>query len=91
MRRAVDVYERLKLRRTVINRAFLDVLGEGEWGRITVHVLEDVAYSYTAWVPMSELEGSGVDEGMAVSVRLRRGGPWRPKAREWVCDGLELE
>ena len=36
----VDVYQRLKLPRTPVTKGFLGDLGSGEWGRMTIHVLE---------------------------------------------------
>ena len=89
LERQLDVYRFLKLPRTEINKAFLGVLGIGEWGRVTIHVLENVIYSYTVWVP-SELLADDISKGVAVSVELRRL-DIANKAREWVCEGLKTD
>lgn len=89
LRTRVDVYERLKLARTVMNRGFLDILGDGAWGRVTVHVLEEVTYSFTAWVRATELARERVKKGVGASARLRRLDV-PGKAREWVCERFEL-
>ncbi len=85
----VDVYRSLRISPTAINKGFLGVLGSGEWGRVTVHVLEDVIYSYTAWVPAVLLKGD-VRRGVAVSALLHRLDV-AGKAREWVCTQFQVE
>ena len=47
----VNVYGSLKLPHTAMSGGFLGTLGHGEWGKVTIHVLKDVIYSYTAWAP----------------------------------------
>lgn len=83
----VDVYASLKVPRTPVSEGFLGPLGSGVWSKITVHVLEDLIYSYTAWVATAALRQNAVTRDAAVSAVLHRqdvGG----KAREWVCEGL---
>ena len=70
--RRVDVYRRLKLPRTALSEGFLGDLGSGEWGRMTIHVLKSVTYSYTAWVPVSLVPAGGLGIGATVSVVLQR-------------------
>ena len=88
--RCIDVYQRLKLPRTAINEAFLGTLGVGDWGRVVIHVLDSVTYSYTAWVPMSLLPREGVEHGVTVSAKLVRQDV-AGKAREWVCQHFVRE
>ncbi len=86
----VDVYRRLNLPRTPINKGFLGELGSGRWGRMTIHVLESVAYSYTAWIPVSLLPAGGVRLGVAASAELQRVDV-ATVAREWICRHFRLE
>ena len=81
-----DVYEFLKMPRTEMNKAFLGVLGTGEWGRVTIHVLEDVIYSYTVWAPTALL--NDVKTGVAVLAEFIRL-DIANKAREWVCKHVQ--
>ena len=81
-----DVYKFFKMPRTEMNKAFMGVLGTEDWGRVTIHVLEDVIYSYTVWVPTESL--IGVKEGVAVLAEFRRLDVPN-KAREWVCKHLQ--
>lgn len=85
----VDVYQSLRMSRTAINKAFLGPLGDGMWGRVTIHVFEDVIYSYTAWVPAASLSGDA-SRGLAVSATLERVDV-AAKAREWVCTWFVFE
>ena len=85
----VDVYGRLELKPTPINQAFLGDLGSDRWGRVTIHVLEDKVYSYTAWAPTSSLLASGIRLEATVSARLEKL-EVPGVAREWVCKSLEL-
>ena len=83
----VDVYQYLKLPRTAMSKSLLGDLGSGEWGRVTIHELGSVIYSYTAWVPMLPQRPR---IGGTVSARLRRfdalGG-----IREWICEHFLVE
>ena len=88
--RRVDVYRRLRLPRTALSAGFLGDLGTGEWGRITIHVLQSVTYSYTAWVPASLVPAGGLEIGATVSIALRRVDVAR-KAREWLCWRIRIE
>ena len=88
--RQVDVYQRLKLPRSSISEGFLGDLGIGKWGRVTIHVLKSVIYSYTCWIPLSLLPPGGVGNGVTVSANLERVDV-AGKAREWVCRGFQLE
>ena len=90
LNRRVDVYRWLGLPRTMISEGFLGVLGTGEWCRVTIHVLESVIYSYTAWVPLSLLPQVGMNIGVAVSAELCRLDV-AGKAREWVCQRFRVE
>ena len=85
----VDVYRSLKISRTAIGKGFLGALGDGEWGRVTIHVLEDVIYSYKAWVPATLLAGDS-RRGIAVSASLERVDV-AEKAREWMCTWFQIE
>ena len=80
----VDVYHSLKLSRTAINRAFLGVLGDGMWGQVTIHVLEDVTYSYTAWVPRRVAFGRR-DTRFGGVRNARSSGPRRQGSGVGVC------
>lgn len=82
-----DVYEFLKMPPTEMNKAFLGVLGTGEWGRITIHVLEEVIYSYTVWTPTALLKD--VKTGVAVLAEFRRL-DIANKAREWVYKHVQI-
>ena len=86
----VDVYRRLKLPRTAVSEGFLGVLGSGRWGRVTIHVLESVTYSYTAWVPVSLLPAGGLGLGVTVTAVLRRMDV-AGVAREWACRHFRVE
>lgn len=88
--RGVDVYERLDLLRTSINKGFLGILGSGRWGRMTIHVLDARIFSYTAWVQTKSLLKQGLVHGVTVSGRLERLDIAR-LAREWVCTELRFE
>ena len=86
----VDVYRRLKLPRTALSEGFLGVLGSGRWGRLTIHVLDSVILSYSAWLPVSLIPAGGVAQGVTVSAVLRRLDV-AGVAREWVCRRLGVE
>ena len=64
--------------------------GTGQWGKTTVHVLEEVVYSYTAWIPSDWLRSNEVAKGVAVSALLRRH-DIAGKAREWICEFFQVE
>ena len=85
----VDVYQFLKISPTAINKGFLGPLGGGMWGRVTFHVLEDVIYSYTTWVPTGSLSADA-RRGLAASATLERVDV-ADKAREWVCTRFLVE
>ena len=87
VRWGVDVYASLKIPRTAVSEGFLGPLGSGAWGKITVHVLEDLIYSYTAWVATDALRRNEVTRDAVVSAMLHRQDVG-DKAREWVCKGL---
>lgn len=88
--RRVDVYRRLRLPKTALSGGFLGDLGSGRWGRMTVHVLKSVTYSYTAWVPGSLVLPGRLEIGATVSAVLRRVDV-AGKAREWVCRRFRIE
>ncbi len=88
--RRVDVYQRLRLPRTILSKSFLGDLGSGEWGRVTIHVLESVIYSYTAWIPTSLIPAEGLRLGVTVSATLQRFDVHKI-AREWTCQRLHVE
>ena len=73
---SVDVYRRLKLPRTAMSEGFLGVLGSGRWGRLTIHVLDSVALSYSAWLPVSLIPAGGVALGVTVRVGTRTAERW---------------
>lgn len=88
--RRVDAYQRLKLPQTALSKSFLGDLGSGLWGRVTIHVLDSVIYSYSAWIPASLLSADGLKLGVTVSVTLQRLDVFG-KAREWVCRHFRVE
>ena len=71
-------------------KGFLGDLGKGERGRITIHVLKSVTYSYTAWVPASLVSAGGLKIGAMASLALRRVDVAR-KSREWICWRICIE
>ena len=87
---AVDVYRRLKLARSALGAAFLQELGDGHWGAVTIHARDSVVYSYTAWIPAQLLRTTGIHKRAMVSATLRRLDV-PTKARVWVCDAIALE
>ena len=86
----VDVYQRLGLPRNAMTKGFLGELGNGEWGRVTIHELKSTIYSYTAWIPASLLPSGRLRTGATVSVTLQRF-DIADKAREWVCSCFYVE
>ena len=86
----VDVYRRLKLPRTALSKGFLGALGSGRWGRLTIHLLDSVTRSYSAWLPVSLIPAGGVARGVTVSAVLRRLDVARV-ARVWVCRRFRIE
>ena len=88
--RRVDVYRRLRLPRTAVSEGFLGVLGSNRWGRVTIHVLDSVILSYSAWVPESMIPTDGTGLGVTVSAVLRRLDIAK-KAREWICREFRVE
>lgn len=88
--RKVDVYQRLQLPRTTLSKGFLGDLGSGDWGRVTIHEIKSVIYSYTAWIPTSILSAEGPKLGTTVSATLQRLDV-HGKAREWTCQCIHCE
>lgn len=89
----VDLAKALKLSgATAMASAFLGPLGQGRWGRVTVHAPSpegDVLHSYTAWVPTEVLSAVGSTKGVTVEMCLYvQAIPG--KERQWVCKSCEL-
>ena len=73
-----------------MSQGFPGDLGSGEWGRVTLHVLDSVVYSYSAWIPVSLLPAGGVGMGVMVLTVLNRLDV-AGRAREWVCRRFRVE
>ncbi len=90
----VDVTAALKLpSASAMAAAFLGPLGNGRWGKVTVHTQSpsDALHSYTAWVPSEALSGLVCGNGSAVAVELRSVAvPVPGIGRFWVGRAFEV-
>ena len=89
VRRGVDVYEAFNLDPTPMSAAFLEALGEGDWGKVTIHVPTPQAatlHSYTAWIPNEILDNPQHSRGATVEAVLRGFAVPGRDTSAWACD-----
>lgn len=89
----VDVITSLNLQDSSMTAAFLGPLGQGRWGKVTIHAPSrerDVLHSYTAWVKSDDLISSNHSRGITVMAKLRGFSVPGRDIRVWVCDEYEV-
>ena len=89
----VDVFTSLNLQYSSMTVAFLGPLGQGSWGKVTIHAPSwerDVLHSYTAWVTSDNLTSSNHSKGITVMVKLRSFSVLGRDIRVWMCDEYKI-
>ena len=89
-RTRVDPNVALDLPASSIAAGFLGPLGQGRWGKMTIHVPQnDVLHSYTAWIDREWLQDAGSKTGVTVEVTLEKH-EVPTRAREWICTEYQI-